>query len=215
MDVLIDNRAGILAAFGTTLRLFGLSAVLALLLGTVLAALRVCPVPALRRVGAAYVHLLRNTPLVLVFILVTFGLPTVDVRFSFFTFAVTALTLYTSAFVAEAIRSGINAVDAGQAEAARAIGMTFRQNLTLIVLPQAARAVVPPLANIFVALIRNTGVAEAFGVTEASFKLEGLARDHPGSLYALFFGIAAGYMVIVFVVAGGARLLERRVLVAR
>jgi glutamate transport system permease protein len=180
-----------------------------------LASLRVCPIPALRRVAAWYVHLARNTPLVLVFILVTFGLPTVDVRLSFFTFAVLALTVYTSAFIAEAIRAGINAVDKGQAEAARAIGMTFRQNLTLVVLPQAGRAVVPPLANILVALIRNTGVAEAFGVTEASFELEGLARDHPGSLYALFFGIAAGYMVLVFVVAGAARLLERRVLVVR
>jgi glutamate transport system permease protein len=215
VGVLFDNRGTILHAFGTTLRLFGLSAVGALILGTLLASLRVCPIPALRRVAAWYVHIARNTPLVLIFILVTFGLPTVDVRFSFFSFAVLALTLYTSAFVAEAIRSGINAVDAGQAEAARAIGMTFRQNLTLIVLPQAGRAVVPPLANILVALIRNTGVAEAFGVTEASFALEGLARDHPGSLYALFFGIAAGYMVLVFLVAGAARLLERRVLVTR
>jgi glutamate transport system permease protein len=215
VEVLFDNRAGILAAFGTTVRLFGLSAGAALVLGTLLASLRVCPIPALRRVAAWYVHLARNTPLVLVFILVTFGLPTVDVRLSFFTFAVLALTVYTSAFIAEAIRAGINAVDKGQAEAARAIGMTFRQNLTLVVLPQAGRAVVPPLANILVALIRNTGVAEAFGVTEASFELEGLARDHPGSLYALFFGIAAGYMVLVFVVAGAARLLERRVLVVR
>ncbi len=215
MDVLVDNAGAIREGFTTTLYLFLLSGFLSLVFGTLLAAMRVCPIPALRLMGAAYVNVLRNTPLVLVFVLAAFGLPVLGVQFSFFTFAVIALTTYTSAFVCEAVRSGINAVSAGQAEAARAIGMTFGQNLTLIVLPQAGRAVVPPITNILVALIRNTAVAEAFGVTEASFQMAGLLRDHPSDLYWIFGGITAGYMVIVFIVAVGARLLERKVLVAR
>jgi len=93
--------------------------------------------------------------------------------------------------------------------------MTFGQNFRLIVLPQAARTVVPPLANIQVALIRNTAIAEAFGVAEASFELSGLIRDHPSALYPLFLGVAAGYMFLVAVVAGGAKVVERRWAVAR
>jgi glutamate transport system permease protein len=183
--------------------------------GTVLAAMRVCPVPVLRLVAASWVNVVRNTPLVLVFVCVTFGLPALGVRMGFFTFAVLALSVYTAAFVCEAVRSGINAVQPGQAEAARALGMTFGQNLTLIVLPQAGRTVVQPLANILVALIRNTAVAEAFGVTEASFELSGLVRDHPDALYPLFAGVAAGYMLLVAVVALTAKLLERRFAVVR
>ena len=215
MDVLIDNLPDLLRAFWVTLKLFALSGSLSLVFGVVLVTLRVCPVPVLRGAASAYVNVVRNTPLVLVFVWITFGMPAMGIRFSFFTFAVAALTAYTSAFICEAFRSGINAVSPGQAEAARAIGMTFRQNLTLIVLPQAARTVIPPLANIEVALIRNTAIAEAFGVTEASFELSGLIRDHPSALYPLFFGVAFGYMFLVAIVAGGAKLLERRLAIVR
>jgi glutamate transport system permease protein len=210
-----DNLPDLLRAFWVTIKLFGLSGALSLVVGTALAAMRVCPVPVLRLAAASWVNVVRNTPLVLVFVCVTFGLPAVGVRMGFFAFAVLALTVYTAAFVCEAVRSGINAVQPGQAEAARALGMTFRQNLTLIVLPQAGRTVVPPLANILVALIRNTAVAEAFGVTEASFELSGLVRDHPDALYPLFAGVAVGYMLLVAVVALTAKLLERRFAVVR
>lgn len=215
MEVLRDNSGEILEGFRTTIALFALAGALSLVIGTVLASMRVCPVPALRVAGAAYVNLVRNTPLVLVFIIAVFALPVLGLQFSFFKFAVLALTVYTSAFVCEAVRSGINAVSAGQAEAARALGLTFRQNLTMIVLPQAGRAVVPPLTNILIALIRNTAVAEAFGVTEASFEMAELLRDHPSQLYWVFGGIAAGYMLIVFVVTGTSKLIERRLLVLR
>lgn len=215
MGVLIDNRPELLEAFGVTLRLFLYSASLSLLIGTVLAVMRVSPVPVLRLAGTAYVNVARNTPLVLVFVFMTFGMPTVGVRVSFFSFAVAALTAYTSAFVCEGLRSGINAVDPGQAEAARALGLTFRQNVGLVVLPQAARAAIPPVASVLIAMVRNTAIASAFGVTEAGALLADLLREHPQSLYAIFLGIAAGYMLIVAVIAVTARLLERRLLVTR
>lgn len=215
MGVLIDNRAELLEAFGVTLRLFAYSAVLSLLLGTVLAVMRVSPVPVLRLAGTAYVNVARNTPLVLVFVFWTFGMQNVGVRFSFFGFAVAALTAYTSAFVCEGLRSGINAVDPGQAEAARALGMTFGQNIALVVLPQAMRAAIPPIASVLIAMVRNTAIASAFGVTELGSLLADLLNKHPQSLYAIFLGIAAAYMSIVAVIAVAARLLERRLLVAR
>jgi glutamate transport system permease protein len=215
VNVLIENLDDLLHGFRLTLVLFLTSGLCSLVLGTVLAAMRVSPTPPLRAAGAGYVNVARNTPLVLVFVLVTFGLPTLDVRFSFFVFAVIALSLYTSAFVCEALRSGINAVQSGQAEAARSIGMTFGQTLSVVVLPQAFRTVVPPLASIMIALVKNTAVAEAFGVTEATYQLDSLIRDNPDALYPLFFGIAAGYILIALVVAGVARLIEAKVAIVR
>ncbi len=215
MDALIENFGVIAEGFRTTLAMTALAAVASFLLGMVLAAMRVSPVPALRAAGAFYVNTARNTPLTVMFVLVVFGLPEVGVRISFFTRAVLALTLYTAAFFCEALRSGVNAIQAGQAEAARAIGMTFFQSLTVIVLPQAVRTVIPPLGTIVIALTKNSAIASVFGVTEAANTLENLARDFPGALYWLFFGIAMGYVLIVLAIAGVTRFVEQKVVVLR
>src|SRR4051812_20274586 len=143
-----------------TLRLLAVSAVIAVVLGVVLGAMRVSPVPVMRAVGTWYVNVFRNTPLVLLFLITTQGLPVVGLGWSFFLLAVLALGLYTAAFVCEAVRAGVNAVSVGQAEAARAIGMPFGQSLPQVVLPQAVRSVIPPLASILIALTKNTAVAE-------------------------------------------------------
>jgi glutamate transport system permease protein len=198
-----------------TIRLAGLSGAIALVVGTVLAAMRVSPAPPLRWAGTAYVEIVRNTPLTLVFVLVVFGLPELGFRFSFFVRAMIALSVYTSAFVCEVLRSGINAVQSGQAEAARALGMTFGQTLREIVLPQAFRTVIPPLGNILIALTKNTAIAEAFGVVEATGTFDNLIRDFPGAFWPLFLGIAFGYVVIVLVISGVLRIVERRMVVLR
>ncbi len=215
MDVLIENLPRILGGFRDTLSLLGVSALIATLLGVVLGAMRVSPVPVLRWAGTSYVNLFRNIPLVLLFLITTQGLPVIGLGWSFFQLAVLALGTYTAAFICEAVRSGINAVQLGQGEAARAVGMTFTQTLRLVILPQALRSVIPPLASIYIALTKNTAVAEAFGITEATYQLDSLVRDEPGALYALFFGIAFGYIAIVFAIAGVARLLERKLVVLR
>jgi glutamate transport system permease protein len=215
LDVLIENLPDILRGFRMTLRLLAVSAVIALVLGMILAAMRVAPVPVMRAIGTSYVNVFRNTPLVLLFLITTQGLPVVGLGWSFFKLAVLALGLYTAAFICEAVRAGVNAVSLGQAEAARAVGMTFGQSLRHIVLPQAVRSVIPPLASILIALTKNTAVAEAFGVTEATYRLDDLVRQFPGSLYSLFFGIAAGYVVIVFTISAVAQVLERRLVVLR
>jgi glutamate transport system permease protein len=215
VSVLIDQFDVILRGFWMTLRLTGFSAVIALVVGTVLAAMRVAPSPPLRWAATTYVDIVRNTPLTLVFVLMVFGLPELGFRFSFFMRAVISLSIYTSAFVAEVLRSGINAVQPGQAEAARALGMTFGQTLQTVVLPQAFRTVIPPLGNLLIALTKNTAIAEAFGVIEATGTFDNLVRDYPGSFWALFIGIAAGYVAIVLAISGVLRLVERRVVVLR
>lgn len=215
MQTLLDNLPRILDGFRETLYLLAVSGSAALAVGVVLAAMRVSPVPILRGVGTAYVNVFRNVPLVVLFLITTQGLPQIGLGLSFFVLAVLALGAYTAAFVCEAVRSGVNAVDVGQAEAARSIGMTFGQTLREVVLPQAIRSVIPPLASILIALTKNTAVAEAFGVTEATYQLDSLVRDVPDALYALFLGIAAGYVLIVFAISAVANVLERRLVVVR
>jgi glutamate transport system permease protein len=215
VSVLIDQFDLILRGFWVTLRLTGFAAAIALVVGTVLAAMRVSPAPPLRGAATTYVEIVRNTPLTLVFVLMVFGLPELGFRFSFFIRAVISLSVYTSAFVCEVLRSGINAVQAGQAEAARALGMTFGQTLQTIVLPQAFRTVIPPLGNLLIALTKNTAIAEAFGVIEATGTFDNLVRDFPGSFWPLFLGTAFGYVVIVLTISGVLRVVERRVVVLR
>ena len=214
MDVLIDQRSLILDGFLMTLRLTATAGVLSLLLGTVLAIMRVCPVPPLRWAGGTYVTLLRNTPLTLVFVLVAFGFPRVDIRLSFVTFATVALTAYTSTFVCEAVRSGINSVDGGEIEAARSVGLPFRQVMSLVVLPQAYRAVIPPLGSVFIALTKNTSIAAAFSVTEATQVARRLANDFGSATIAILVGTAIGYLIITLIMSFGFSRLERRAMVA-
>ena len=215
MDVVLDNLDVFVKGFRTTLSLTLLAAVGALVLGTLIAAMRVSPVPPLRWAGTAYVHLMRNTPLTVVFFLVVFGLPEVDVSLPFFRFAVLALSIYTAAFVAEAVRSGINSVAAGQAEAARSIGMTFGQTLTRVVLPQAFANIVPPLASIFIALLKNTSIASAFFVFEAIQAQNQLINSFGNAVIAILVAAAAGYLLLALLTSYLFLLLERAVTVSR
>ena len=210
MDVFVDNWRDVLDGFWTTLQLFVVSGLGALLLGSLLAAARVSPVPVLRGTAATYVTLFRNTPLLVLILLTYYGLPELGIRFSFFVEITLAMGLYTAAFVAEALRSGVNAVPVGQAEAARSIGLPFSQSMTQVVLPQAYRAVVPPLASVLIALAKNTSLAAAFGLADATFRMKGLLNDHPADRPAIFFGFALGYIIIVEAISLSAGMLERR-----
>jgi len=226
MDTLIQEFEQVRRGFTLTLWLLLFSGVLATVLGTILASFRVSPIASLRAIGTSYVNVFRNTPLVLVLALAISVIPTLgfsDLGFSigirgfthFFTVAMLGLSLYTAAFVCEALRSGVNSVAAGQAEAARSVGMNFTQSLRLVVLPQAFAAVIPPLASIFIALTKNTSVVAIFGVPEAGFVMRKLSNQYTSDLWPIFIGIAFGYVAIVAVISTIASLLERRLAVAR
>jgi glutamate transport system permease protein len=215
MDAVVDNLDAYRQGFVTTLELSVLASALALVLGTVLAAMRVSPVPTLRAAGAAYVELVRNTPLTLVFFFVVFVLPQVDIVLPFFVFAVLALTIYHAAFFCEAVRSGVNAVGVGQAEAARSIGLTFGQSLRLVVLPQALRTVIPPLINVVIALIKNSSIAAAFAVAELTAIGTRLANANGDAVIPILVGVAVCYLVLTLPSGWLAGRLERRLAVAR
>ena len=211
MDVVFDNLDVFVDGFRTTISLTLLSAVGALLLGTLIAAMRVSPVPPLRWAGATYVQLVRNTPLTVVFFLVFFGLPELDVKLPFFRLAVLALSLYTAAFVAEAVRSGINSVATGQAEASRSIGMTFGQTLRLVVLPQAFANILPPLASVFIAMLKNTSIASAFFVFEGIQAMNQLIQSFGNAVIPILVAAAAGYLLLALLASFLFGLLERAV----
>jgi glutamate transport system permease protein len=211
MRAILDNLDLYRQGFVATLALAALSSALALVLGTLMAAMRVSPVPPLRGAGTAYVETVRNTPLTVVFFFAVFVLPQVDIKLSFFVFAVSALTVYHAAFFCEAVRSGINSVAAGQAEAARSIGLTFAQSLRLVILPQAFRTVVPPIINVVIALIKNTSIAAAFGVLEATGVGQQLANANSDQVIPLLLGVALCYLVITLPAGWLAGALERRV----
>ncbi|AUG79923.1 amino acid ABC transporter permease [Kitasatospora sp. MMS16-BH015] len=200
--------------FLRTVELSLISGALALLLGVLLAAFRVSPVPVLRAFGTGWVTIFRNTPLTLLFLAVTFVLPRLEVHLPSFTLAVIALGSYTGSFVCEAIRSGINTVPIGQAEAARSLGLNFGQTLTSVVLPQAVRTAVPPLGSVFIALPRNSAIAGAFNVDEI-FSVQQTWVDRGYSTIAIFCWIALAFLLISTVIAQLFRFLENRLAVAR
>ncbi|MET8831256.1 amino acid ABC transporter permease [Streptomyces sp. NPDC004610] len=194
----------LLGAFWMTVQLTFFSAIGSLVWGTLLAGMRVSPVPLLRGFGAAYVNIVRNIPLTVIIVFTSLGLADIfgvtmgapdDFALQGFRLAVLGLAAYTAAFVCEALRSGINTVPVGQAEAARALGLSFTQVLTLIVLPQAFRAVIGPLANVLIALTKNTTVAAAIGVAEAALLMKEMIENEAQTLLigAVF---AFGFLVL-------------------
>lgn len=216
MDAVFDNLGLYGQGVLTTLRICLFSGIGALVLGTIMAGFRVSPVPPLRWVGTSWVTVLRNTPLTVVLFATAFGLPELGINGLYFWFGVTGLALYTSAFVCEALRSGINSVSAGQAEAARSIGLTFGQSLNTVVLPQAFRTVVPPLGNVLIAMIKNSAIVGAFGVGGDLFSV-GVALTGSQGLAAIpvLTGVAIGYLLLTIPAGLLLGVVERKVAIAR
>ena len=206
-----------LALLGTLILFVG-GGVVALVLGTVVGAMRVSPVPIARSVGAVYVNTIRNTPLTLVFFAFAFALPplfglrlTSEVSL---TLAIFALGIYTATYVAETIRSGINTVPVGQAEAARALGLTFGQVMSLVVLPQAFRSVIPPMMSVFIALLKNTTVAAGFSVVNLGTIRANMSEDGENQFVVILW-VMVIFVVLVLLLSWAQRAFENRWKVAR
>jgi glutamate transport system permease protein len=215
VNAVIENLPRFIEAFGMTLWLLVLSGACALIIGTVIAAMRISPVPSLSAFASVYTELLRNTPLTLVLFFCAFVLPQLGSRLPYEWAAFIGLTLYTSPFVAEALRSGINGVAVGQAEAARSLGLGFMQSTTLVIFPQAFRMVIPPLVNVMVALAKNTSVAGGFFVAELFTIGKGLANANGDNIIPILLGVAFFYLLITIPLGLLSARLEKRWVVAR
>ncbi|KQO05322.1 amino acid ABC transporter permease [Agreia sp. Leaf244] len=215
MNAVIENLPRFIEAFGMTLWLLATSGVCALIIGTVIAAMRISPVPSLNVFASVYTELLRNTPLTLVLFFCSFVLPQLGSRLPYEWAAFIGLTLYTSPFVAEALRSGINGVAVGQAEAARSLGLGFMQSTTLIIFPQAFRMVIPPLINVLIALTKNTSVAGGFFVFELFSAAKELANANGNAVIAILLAVAAFYLVVTIPLGILSAHLEKKLAVQR
>ena len=225
-SIFTQYRDQIFAAFWVTIKLTAYSGLGALILGTVLATMRLSPVPTLRWVGAGYVTIVRNTPLTLILLFCSFGLaqelgitladprsPT-SLDDSNFRLAVLGLAVYTAAFVCESVRAGVNTIPVGQSEAARSLGLTFSQNLRIILLPQAFRSVIAPLGSVLIALTKNTTIASAIGVAEAALLMKEMIET-TAALLAVGMIFAAGFVVLTLPMGLLFTYLGRRLAVSR
>ncbi|TRW45065.1 amino acid ABC transporter permease [Georgenia yuyongxinii] len=217
----------IVGAFLVNVQLTFFSAIFAFLIGTVLAIMRVSPAPSLQWAGTAYVNLVRNTPLTLIILACSLGLwgqlgielasrgTEGFIATNSFRLAVLGLSAYTAAFVCEALRSGVNTVPVGQAEAARAIGLGFGQSMRMIILPQAIRGSIAPLGNTLIALTKNSTVAQAAGVVQAGSVMLAMFEFRPDLIVAIFLVIALGFIAIVLPIGLVTTYLSKRLAVSR
>ena len=216
MDIglVLENLGPIRGGLWITIGISVPSFLLAFVIGTVLASMRVSPVGPLQRLAAAYVAAFRNVPLLIWFFVFFFGFPKLGFQYSPFVTAILVLGCYTGAYVAETVRSGINSVSKGQAEAARAIGLPFRQVLGLVVIPQALRTVVPPLGNLWIANLKNSSVAYTISVVDLTGASYRLGND---TAQSFSFLAAAALIYVSLVLLSGVAIsgIESRVAIRR
>ncbi|KQR98779.1 glutamate ABC transporter permease [Williamsia sp. Leaf354] len=213
-------------AYWVTLKLTFFAAIGALVWGTILAGMRVSPVPVMRMFGTWYVNIVRNTPLTLIVIFCSIGLyqnlgltlapeNANFIKNNNFWLAVLGFVVYTSTFVCETLRSGFNTVPLGQAEAARSLGLGFSKVFGIIVLPQAIRSVIGPMGSVLIALTKNTTIASAIGVAEASLLMKEQIENHADQIVAIFAIIAVGFMIITLLEGYVFGFLAKRLAVRR
>jgi glutamate transport system permease protein len=216
MDAITSNLGLFGSGFLRSLTICLWGAVGSLILGTIIATCRVAPVAPLRVFGTSWVNVIRNCPLSVLLFMFAFGFPEIGINADYYLFGISGLIIYTSAFVCEALRAGINSVSAGQAEAARAVGLTFKQTLSEVVLPQAFRTSVPPVGSVIIAMFKNSAVVGAFGVGRDLFSVgESLTSAQGFAALPVLTGVAVGYLLITLPAGFGLGVLERKVAIAR
>ncbi|WP_022885592.1 amino acid ABC transporter permease [Glaciibacter superstes] len=214
MNILMENFGLLLEALGTTLLMAVVAGIGSLILGVLVTVARVSPIPILRAAAFGYVQFFINVPLLALLLLAVFALPDAGLILPLLPTAIIVLTFYEAAYVAEAVRSGVNTVGVGQIEAARALGLSLGQSLRLVVIPQSLRAVVQPLGNVMIALAMNTALAAVVGVVELTSRVNkvNLVYAQPIEIFT-----AAGlvYMAIALAIGLATGWVERNVAIVR
>jgi glutamate transport system permease protein len=215
LELLTDNFGALASGFSVTLRLVGASFAVAIVVGTAVAALRIAPSPWLQRLGGVYVETFRNVPLLVLLIISFSGLRRAGLPIGAWTAGIASLGLYTAAYVAEVLRSGVFAVNRGQIEAALSLGFDYPETLRRIVLPQAFRTVISPLGSITIAMIKNSAIVGAVLAVDDILKEARIIGSRTFETDAAFFWAAVGYLLLTAGATVGVRVLERRYAIRR
>jgi putative glutamine transport system permease protein len=215
-DVLTRNSSDFASGFLITLRIVLISLLIALGAGTLVAALRVSRSRWLRAVGGVYVEFFRNIPLLVLIFIAFAGLRRAGLSIGPWAAGTASLGLYTGAYVAEAIRSGVFAVGKGQIDASLSLGFTYGQTLRRIVLPQAVRTVIPPIGNLVIAMIKNSAIIGASLLAIPDLLKEArIVQNDTFQTNESFFWAAVGYLVLTITATFVVRRLERRLAIRR
>jgi len=219
-QIILDFPEIFMGGLWLTMQISGLGLIGALLLGIVVALFRISPLAPLRWIGAGYVEFFRNTPLLVQLFFLFFGLPVLGIRLSQDTFvtifwvAIIGMSLYHGAYMGEVIRGGLLGIDKGQIEAGRSLGLSYGRMLRYVQIPQAVRAVIPPLGNIAIALVKNTSLAATIGVFEL-LQVAQVVESRTFRAAEAFTAAAMLYLVLTLPLGAAVNYLERRLLVAR
>ncbi len=214
----------VLDAFWMTIQLTFWGAVGALVLGTLVAIMRVSPVGVLQKAATFYTDVVLFTPLTLIVFFFAFGVyikmgvdivPDAAIDVQNYWWGIIAIAVYHSSLVAESLRSGINTVPTGQAEAARAIGLDFGQSLREVLLPQAFRGAIAPLGNTMIALCKNTTVVATVGVAEASLLMKEMIENYADLIVPIFVIMATGFVVLTLPLGVAFTALSKKLAVQR
>jgi His/Glu/Gln/Arg/opine family amino acid ABC transporter permease subunit len=210
-EVLHEHFPELSSGFFVTVRLVAISFVIAMVVGTLVAALRVAPVAWLRRVGGVYVETFRNIPLLVLLFISFAGLRRAGVPISPWVAGTASLGLYTAAYIAEALRSGVFAVSKGQIEAALSLGFTYAETLRRIVLPQAFRTVIPAIGSLVIAMIKNSAIVGVSLLALPDLLKEArIVQSRTFQTDEVFFWSAVGYLLLTASATLAFRYLERR-----
>ena len=212
--MVIDHLPALLTGFRMTVVLSLLSMGLGTLVGVVLVVLRLAPSAPVRGAARLVIEFFRNVPILIQLFFYYYGLPRLGVSWSAFTCATVGLSLYSGVYIAEALRSGVLAIDRGQWDAGLAAGLSRLQTVRHVVLPQAVRLVIPPLANLLVFTIKTSALASAITLEELMHVTETLESE-TFRTFELFTATAVGYLVLTIPLGGAARWLERRLVIQR
>jgi aspartate/glutamate/glutamine transport system permease protein len=215
-EVLVRHFPEFRSGFLVTLQLVAVAFVIALGVGVLVGALRVAPVRWVRFVGGVYVEFFRNIPLLVLLFISFLGLRRAGIAIGPWVAGTASLGLYTAAYVAETVRSGVFTVGQGQIEAGLSLGLTYRKVLALVVIPQAVRSVIPPIGSLIIAMVKNSAIiGAALALADDLLKRARLINSRTFQTNEVFFWAAAGYLILTVTATVAVRYLERRLAVRR
>src|SRR5919106_2579560 len=215
-EVLDEHLPEFASGLWVTFRLVAIAFVIAMVVGTLVAAFRVAPLRPLRIIGGIYVETFRNVPLLVLLIISFAGVRRAGVAISPWVAATGALGLYTAAYIAEALRSGVFSVSKGQIEAALSLGFTYRATLRRIVIPQAARTVIPAIGSLVIAMIKNSAVVGVSLLALPDLLKEArIVQSRTFQTTEAFFWAGVGYLILTVIATLSFRYLERRFAIRR
>lgn len=208
-SILVDYSDMFWDGFKVTIVASLTALVASFIVGTIIAVMRITPIAPLRWVGTAYVEFFRNIPLVVIAFFFFIGTPVIGIKFNGITAGTIALSIYTSAFIAEAIRSGILSIPKGQTEAARSSGLTYTQTMRMIILPQAIKIVIPPIGNQFINLVKNSSILALISGADLMYQAD-LISAKTFIVFDVYILVALLYLIITIPLSVGVRYIEKR-----